>query len=93
MFSTSFSFMILLIDFVITKTFFAFLHSHFFLLMHVWVAHFWRCSSLMVSIVWNFIIDLFPFLLLTFFVNFRSLVPNISVMRIYIPSSFAPSIV
>ena len=46
----------------------------------------------MVSIIWNFVITLFQFLLLTFFVKFRSLVPNISVMRIYVPSSFAPSI-
>ena len=47
----------------------------------------------MVSIVWNFVLIILPFLLLTFFVKFRSLVPNISVMRIYVPSSFAPSIV
>ena len=46
----------------------------------------------MVSIVWNFVVTLFPFLLLTLFVKFRSLVPNISLMRIYVASSFAPSI-
>ena len=46
----------------------------------------------MVSIVWNFILEFFPLLLLTLFVKFRSLVSNISVMRIYAPSSFAPSI-
>ena len=46
----------------------------------------------MVSIVWIFIIDLFPFLLLIFFIKVWSLVPNVSVMRIYLPFLSAPSI-